>query len=68
MGRKAVLTKVNDKEQTRVKLPSWTSEDPDEIIAAVEKGKERTITTQDCDECKADLEKNNGAVVQVKTF
>lgn len=49
-----------------MKLPSWTSEDPDAIIDDVQKGTERVITTLDCEDCKADLEKNNGAVVRVE--
>ncbi len=67
MSCKAILTKVNDKPRVRTKLPQWTDENPDEIIKDVEAGNERVITTLDCDACKADLEKNNAAVVRVES-
>lgn len=65
MACQAILMKINNKQQTRTKLPSWTSEDPDQIIKDVENGKPRIITTIDCKVCKEDLEKNNGAKVTV---
>ncbi len=65
MGCQAILTKVSNEQQTRARLPAWTSEDPNEIISDVKKGKERVITTQDCDECKADLERGEAAVVRI---
>lgn len=63
---KAVLVKVNSATQTRVKLPSWTDDDPDEIIRDVRNGGERVITDLDCRNCKRDLEQNDGAEVELR--
>lgn len=65
MDCKAILTKVNDRSRIRAKLPAWTSDDPDKIIDDVRSGKERVITTLNCDGCKEDLEKYGAAVVRI---
>ncbi len=66
MGCLAILTKVNDKARTRLKLSTWTSEDPDEIINDVVNGNRRKITDFDCGACKDDLEEYDAAEVKVE--
>ena len=66
MGCEAVLTKVIDQIKIKAKLPAWTDDDPEEIIADVKKGKSRLITTIDCYACKEDLEEDNAAEVVVE--
>jgi len=62
----AVLVTVNNELQTKTKLPSWIGDDPDKIINDVKNGITRVITSLDAENCKKDLEKNNGAVVQLR--
>lgn len=66
MGCKAVLTRVNDKDRVLAKLPEWTDDDPNEIVADVENGQERVITTSFCQNCKVELEKEGAADVRVE--
>lgn len=63
----AILVKVNNVSQTRAKLPSWTDDDPDDIIKDVQNGTNRVITELDCRNCKSDLEQNGGAVVELSS-
>ncbi len=66
MSKMAVLVSVHNRVKVRAKLPRWTAENPDEIIADVLKGKPRDINNFDADGCKADLEKDGAAEVKIR--
>ncbi len=68
MGKMAVLKEVKNNAKVRAKLPNWTSENPDVIIKDVNNGKPREITDFNVEACKADLERDNAAVVEIREY
>jgi hypothetical protein len=66
MSKMAVLTKVNNVSKVKLKLPNWTSEDPNKIVSDVLGGKKRNITDMNVEGCKKDLEADGAAVVEIE--
>lgn len=65
MNKAAWLVKVFKPEIIRQKIGSWT-DDVDRIINSVLSGKEEKVTTRNCENCKADLEKDDASQVEIK--
>jgi hypothetical protein len=66
LKKAAYLVKISNPGLVREKLPNWTDDDIDRIIASVQNSQEWRITTQNCEACKQDLEIDAASQVVIK--
>lgn len=64
---KAYLKAVHKERATKLRLRSWVNPTSIEgIIKDVSSGRRRIVATFRCEECKADLERGDAAIVEVE--